>query len=75
MLIIKKIKTKDNRIHIDIKYLEQINSNYKRPFRKLKIGYNTSFSINNKKDNVFQFDKIYTFRKEKKLSSIQEEEI
>ena len=84
MLIIKKIKTKDNRIHIDIKYLEQINSNYKRPFRKLKIGYITSFSINNKKDNVFQFDKIYykienqnnyTFRKEKKLSSIQEEEI
>ena len=64
--------------------MEQINSNYKRPFRKLKIGYNTSFSINNKKDNVFQFDKIYykienqnnyTFRKEKKLSSIQEEEI
>ena len=84
MLIVKKIKTKDNRIHIDIKYLEQINANYKKPFKKLKVTRNNSFSIIIKRKNFFKFDKIYykikdqnnyTFRKEKKLSCIQEEEI
>ena len=84
MLIVKKIKTKDNRIHIDIKYLEQINANYKKPFKKLKVTRNNSFSIIIQRNNFFKFDKIYykikdqnnyTFRKEKKLSCIQEEEI
>ena len=84
MLIVKKIKTKDNRIHIDIKYLEQINTNFKKPFKKLKVTRNNSFSIIIQRNNFFKFDKIYykikdqnnyTFRKEKKLSCIQEEEI
>lgn len=83
MLIVKKIKTKDNRIHIDIKYLEQINNNLKRKFKNLNISNTDSINIIRKGNNYFQFDKIYykienqedyMFKKEKKLSCIQEEE-
>ena len=84
MLIIKKLKTRDNRINIDIKYLEQINNNNKKnKFTKLKISYTNSIDIIRKKSNIFKFDKIYykiensnsyTFKKEKQFSTIQEEE-
>ena len=83
MLIVKKIKTKDNRINIDIKYLEQINIRNKQRFFKLKISKTNNINIVGKINSFVKFDKIYykienqndyTFKKEKKLSCIQEEE-
>ena len=83
MLIVKKLKTKDNRINIDIKYLEQINIKKRNRFNKLKISKTNNINIIIKRNNLFKFDKIYykienqndyTFKKEKKLSCIQEEE-
>ena len=85
ILIVKKLKTKDNRIHIDIKYLEQFNNYHKiiKPFTKLNISKTDSINIGKKINNDFQFDKIYykienqdnyIFKKKKQLSCIQEEE-
>jgi len=84
MLIIKKLKTSDNRINIDIKYLEQTNNNNKKKmFTKLKIAYTNSINLIRKTSDIFKFDKIYynientnnyTFKKEKKFSTINEEE-
>ena len=83
MLIVKKITTKDKRINIDIKYLEQIYLNNKSFFKKLKISKTNSVNIIMKKNNIFKFDKIYYkienqkdyfLKREKKLSCIQEEE-
>ena len=83
MLIIKKIKTKDNRINIDIKYLEQIYLGKKKSFKRLKISNTNSINIIMKKNNYFKFDKIYykienqndyLLKKGKKLSCIKEEE-
>ena len=83
MLIIKKIKTKDDRINIDIKYLEQIYLGKKKSFKKLKISNTNSINIIMKKNNYFKFDKIYykienqndyLLKKGKKLSCIKEEE-
>ena len=83
MLIVKKLKTKDNRIYIDIKYLEQINIKKRNRFNKLKITKANNINIISNKNNLFKFDKIYykienqndyIFKKEKKLSCIQEEE-
>ena len=82
MLIVKKIKTKDNRINIDIKYLEQIYLGKKRPFKRLKISNTNSINIIMKTNNFFKFDKIYykienqndyLLKKGKKLSCIEEE--
>ena len=82
LLIIKKLKTSDNRINIDIKYLGQISKNKKKIFRKLEISNTNSISIIKKEKNFFKFEKIYykiepddyNFKKEKKLSCIEEEE-
>ena len=83
MLIVKKLKTKDNRINIDIKYLEQINIKKRHRFYNLSFSKTDNINIIIKRNNLFKFDKIYykienqndyTFKKEKKLSCIQEEE-
>ena len=83
MLIVKKLKTKDNRINIDIKYLEQINIKKRHRFYNLSFSKSDNINIIIKKNSLFKFDKIYykienqndyTFKKEKKLSCIQEEE-
>ena len=85
ILIVKKLKTEDNRIHIDIKYLEQFNNYHRiiKPFTKLNISKTDSINILKKRNNDFQFDKIYykienqdnyIFKKRKQLSCIQEEE-
>ena len=83
MLIVKKLKTKDNRINIDIKYLEQINIKKRHRFYNLSFSKTNDINIIIKRNSLFKFDKIYykienqndyTFKKEKKLSCIQEEE-
>jgi len=83
LLIIKKLKTRDNRINIDIKYLAKTIKNNKTHFKKLKISSTNSISIIRKGNKILKFDKIYykidkqdnyNFMKGKKLSCIQEEE-